>query len=62
MKCVGVREARDHWADYLEHSQGESVLVMRHGKPLAVINGVAGRELDEVISELLNKKDEKPKS
>jgi prevent-host-death family protein len=49
MKTVGLREARDALSDCVDASQRDSVLIMRHGKPAAVIVGVEGEELDEVL-------------
>src|SRR5262249_47693592 len=47
MKTVGLREAWDALSECVDAAQNESVLIMRHGTPAAVIVGVEGAEMDE---------------
>jgi prevent-host-death family protein len=49
MKTVGLRDARDALSEYVDASQRDSVVIMRHGKPAAVIVGVEGEEMEEVL-------------
>ncbi len=48
---MGVREVRDTFTECLDTAQTESILVLKHGKPYAVIQGVEGRELTDLIKE-----------
>ncbi len=49
MKTVGLRDVRDALSEYVDASQRDSVLIMRHGKPVAVIVGVEGEDMEEVL-------------
>ncbi len=44
MKAMGVREVKDHLSDVLSAAQNESVMVMSHGRPEAVIIGIRGSD------------------
>jgi PHD/YefM family antitoxin component YafN of YafNO toxin-antitoxin module len=50
-------EFRDNAASFIEKAQGSLVVVMKHGHPVAVVQGVAGLTIEEVMN--LFKKDEK---
>jgi antitoxin (DNA-binding transcriptional repressor) of toxin-antitoxin stability system len=49
MKLIGIRDAHRSWATVLSDAQGEPVCVMRHGKPFAVVVGVDGRDVRDVL-------------
>lgn len=49
MKTAGLRDVRDALSEYVDAAQRGSVLIMRHGKPAAVLVGVEGEELEEVL-------------
>lgn len=49
MKLVGVREAQQQLSGLVSASQRERVVLTRHGKPVAVLTGVEGQDLEEVI-------------
>ena len=49
MKTVGLKEVRDSLSKYVDAAQHGGVLIMRHGKPAAVIVGVEGEDIDEVV-------------
>jgi prevent-host-death family protein len=51
MKTIGVSEARERLAEILDDAQGETVCIVRHGKPLAVVVGVEGQELMQVLEQ-----------
>jgi prevent-host-death family protein len=51
VKTVGVTEARERLAELLDSAQGEAVGIIRHGKPLAVVVGVEGQDLVQVIEQ-----------
>ena len=50
MKIVSIREARAALADLVEHAQGETVILMRHGKPVATLQGTRGADLETVLA------------
>lgn len=56
MKKVGIYEAKTHFTKWIEKvAEGESVIITRHGKPVAVLNSynpVHNVDLKQVISEL----------
>jgi prevent-host-death family protein len=43
MKTVGIREAKASLSAYTARAQRERVLIMKHGKPAALVIGV-GRD------------------
>lgn len=49
MRFVGVREAQVHLSGLVDQSQKERVILTRHGRPIAILTGVAGRDLEEVL-------------
>jgi|HubBroStandDraft_6_1064221.scaffolds.fasta_scaffold2191754_1 prevent-host-death family protein len=51
MKTVGIREAKALLSAYVTRSQSERVLIMKHGKPAALLTGVEGRDLEDVVLE-----------
>lgn len=56
MKKVGIYEAKTHFTRWIEKvAEGESVIITRHGKPVAVLNSydpVHKVDLKQVISDL----------
>lgn len=51
MKTVTVRELQQSVKDCVDISQSESVVVTRHGKPTAIIVGIAGQDWEDVVVE-----------
>lgn len=49
MKLVGVREAQQQLSGLVAVSQKESVVLTRHGRPVAVLTGVEGQDLEDVL-------------
>jgi prevent-host-death family protein len=49
MKTMSLSEAKDRFSDVVAVSQGERVLVLKHGKPAALIQGVEGYEIGEIL-------------
>ena len=49
MRFVGVREAQVHLSGLVDEAQKERVILTRHGQPIAILTGVAGRDLEEVL-------------
>jgi len=49
MRMVGVREAQSQLSGLILKSQKERIILTRHGKPVAVISGVEGMDLEDVL-------------
>ena len=49
MRLVGVREAQQQLSGLVHDSQRERIVLTRHGHPVAVLTGVEGRDLEEVL-------------
>ena len=49
MKLVGVREAQASLSGLVETAQKEKIVLTRHGKPVAVLTGVEGQDMEEVM-------------
>lgn len=56
MKTAGKREVRENFSAYLEEAQEEPIVVLDRGRPCAVIKGVAGQKLEEIIRDDPSKK------
>jgi prevent-host-death family protein len=52
MKVMGLREAKQSLSVCIEKAQKDRVLITRHGKPAAVVIGVAGQEMEDVILQM----------
>ncbi len=52
MKVVGLREAKQSLSVCIDKAQKDRVLITKHGKPAAVVIGVAGQEMEDVILQL----------
>ena len=50
MKVVAVREAKASLSEYIEKAQEDRVLVTKHGKPAALIIGVEGEDLEDLLT------------
>lgn len=48
MITIGTREAKDSFGDVLERAQHDEVVITKHGRPVAIIRGVAGMELEDI--------------
>ena len=48
MITVGVREAKHHLAKYMRVCQAQSVVITKHGHPVAILIGVMSATLDDV--------------
>ena len=49
MRMVGVREAQAKLSELVSRSQKERIILTRHGKPVAVISGVEGMDVEDVL-------------
>jgi prevent-host-death family protein len=50
MKTAALKEVKAKLSEYCERSQGERVLITKHGRPLALMIGVEGRTLEDVLT------------
>ncbi len=49
MKLIGIREARERLSAMVTRAQRERVVVTRHGRPAALLIGIEGEDLEEVL-------------
>ena len=49
MRLVGVREAQAQLSGLVSKSQKERIILTRHGKPVAVLSGVEGMDVEDVL-------------
>jgi len=49
MKTVALREAKQSLSGFVAHAQRERVLITKHGKPAALVIGVEGQDLEDVL-------------
>lgn len=49
MKIVAIREAKARLSGYCALAQDRRVLITRHGKPLALVIGVEGQDVEDVL-------------
>ena len=50
MKVVALGRAKNEFSTYVEEAQHERVLVTRHGRPAAIIIGVAGETIEDLMT------------
>ena len=49
MKTVALREAKQSLSGHVAHAQRERLLITKHGKPAAIVIGVEGQEIEDVL-------------
>ena len=49
MKLIGLKEAKTNLSSFVDQSQRERILITRRGKPAAVVIGVEGQDLEQVL-------------
>lgn len=49
MKLIGIREARERLSAMVTRAQRERVVLTRHGRPAALLIGIEGENLEEVL-------------
>jgi prevent-host-death family protein len=49
MKLIGLKEAKTNLSACVEESQSERILITRRGKPAALVIGVEGHDLEQVL-------------
>ena len=50
MKIVAVREAKASLSEYIAKAQRDRVLITKHGKPAALVIGVEGEDLEDLLT------------
>jgi len=49
MKTVALRAAKQSLSGYVAHAQRERVLITKHGRPAALVIGVEGQDIEDVL-------------
>jgi prevent-host-death family protein len=49
MKLIGIREARERLSAMVTQAQRERVVLTRHGRPAALLIGIEGEDLEDVV-------------
>ncbi len=50
MKLVAMHEAKAKLSEYVAQSQKDRVLITSHGKPVALVIGVEGEDLEDLLT------------
>jgi antitoxin YefM len=50
MKVVALRAAKESLSEYVARAQKERILITRHGKPAALMIGVEGHDVEDLIT------------
>ncbi len=50
MKVVALREAKASLSAYIEKAQQDRILITKHGRPAALLVGVEGEEIEELLT------------
>jgi prevent-host-death family protein len=50
MKVVPLREAKASLSSYIQQSQKDRVLITKHGRPAALVMGVEGEDLEDLLT------------
>lgn len=49
MKLIPLREAKEQLSEYVVAAQKDRVLITKHGKPSALIWGVEGYDIEDIV-------------
>ncbi|MBI2981268.1 MAG: type II toxin-antitoxin system Phd/YefM family antitoxin [Deltaproteobacteria bacterium] len=49
MKSATLREVKQQLSEYVNQSQKQPVLVTKHGRPSALLRGVEGYDLEDIV-------------
>lgn len=49
MKFIGLKEAKAHLSEFVDAAQHDRVLITRRGKPAALVIGIEGQDVEQVI-------------
>ena len=50
MKVVALGKVKNEFSTYVDQAQHDQVLVTRHGRPAAIIIGVAGEDIEDLMT------------
>jgi prevent-host-death family protein len=49
VKLIGLKEAKARLSAFVEQAQRDRILITRHGKPAALVIGVEGQDLEQIL-------------
>jgi prevent-host-death family protein len=49
VKLIGLKEAKTNLSAFVEESQHQRILITRRGRPAALVIGVEGKDLEEML-------------
>lgn len=49
MRVFPIREAKARLSECIQAAQGDRVLITRHGRPVVLLNGVEGYDMEQVM-------------
>ncbi len=49
MKIIALGKAKNELSTYVDRAQEERVLITKHGKPAALMVGVEGKDLEDIV-------------
>jgi prevent-host-death family protein len=49
VKLIGLKEAKAHLSEFVDAAQRDRILITRRGQPAALVIGVEGKDLEQVI-------------
>jgi len=49
VKLIGLKEAKTHLSEFVEEAQRDRILITRRGKPAALVIGVEGQDLEQIL-------------
>ncbi len=50
MKVVALGQAKNQLSAYVERAQNDRILITRHGRPAAILIGVEGEEIEDLLT------------
>jgi prevent-host-death family protein len=49
VKLIGLKQAKARLSEFVDASQRDRVLITRRGKPVALVIGVEGQDIEQII-------------
>jgi prevent-host-death family protein len=49
VKLIGLKEAKAHLSEFVDAAQRDRILITRRGQPAALVIGVEGQDLEQII-------------
>lgn len=56
VKFIALKEARADFSELTKEAQDTTIVITKHGKPFAILTGVDGQTIEEVMREHEGKK------